>query len=142
MSALEKVGVVHLARRSMPSLSGGERQLVLVARALAQLTAYSSNYLDGRLLLLDEPTAHLDLHNKARIVEILRHLRDQGLTILMTSHEPEVVLAIADAVLLMGVERVQFGASDDVLTGEGLSRTFGIPIRVVELEGRKRVVWI
>lgn len=152
MNALEQVGLESLAQRPVPQLSGGERQLMLLARALAQLSP-SPNGRGARgegqlpitnhhLLLLDEPTSHLDLHNKARIIQILRRLRDSGVTILMTNHEPDVVLALADDVLLMetGV-RPQFGTLDEIFTAEALSRVYGIPIRLVQLNGHKQVLW-
>lgn len=141
-SALEQVGLESLAQRPVPHLSGGERQLMLLARALAQLSAPNLTPDTSHLLLLDEPTAHLDLHNKARLIAILRRLRDTGVTILMTNHEPDVVLALADDVLLMetGIPP-QFGALDEVFTAEALSRVYGIPIRLVQVNGHKQVIW-
>lgn len=149
LHALEQVGLVHLAGRPVPKLSGGERQLMLIARALAQLhpppgegDQDSTSSLPSRLLLLDEPTSHLDLYNKARIIEILRRLRASGVTILMTNHEPEVVLALADEVLLMEAGRPpQFGPLEGVFTAESLSRVYGLPIRLVEVNGHKQVLW-
>jgi len=132
--ALEGVGIVDLYDHSILRLSGGERQLVLVARALAQ---------QPRLLLLDEPTAYLDLRNKSRLIGVIRDLKAQGVTILMTSHEPEVVMAVADDVLLIEQGRMlAFGALDQALTAENLSRIYGLPVRIVPLEGRKQVVWV
>jgi iron complex transport system ATP-binding protein len=91
---------------------------------------------------LDEPTAHLDLHNKFRIIEIMRRLRDSGVTLLMTNHEPDVVLAVADDVLLMesGIPP-QFGTLDEVFTAEALSRIYQLPIRLVQVNGYKQVLW-
>lgn len=133
LAALNDVGIAGLADHAVPTLSGGERQLMLVARAIAQAP---------RLLLLDEPTAHLDLHNKARLVQILRHLRSRGVTILLSSHEPEVVLAVADDVLLMEPGRPpQFGPLDEVFTAEALSRIYDLPIRLATVDGRRHVLW-
>jgi len=142
-SALAQVGIEHLAQRPVPQLSGGERQLMLLARALAQLAPTSHSPLTtSHLLLLDEPTSHLDLHNKARLIAILRQLRDSGVTILMTNHEPDVVLALADDVLLMEAGKPpQFGALDEVFTAEALSRVYKIPIRLVQVNGHKQVIW-
>ena len=107
---------------------------MLLARALAQ---------SPRLLLLDEPTAHLDLHNKARLVQMLRSLKEQGVTLLMTNHEPDVVLALADDVLLLEPGgAAQYGVLDDVLTAEALSRIYRLPIRLVEVDGHRQVLWI
>lgn len=141
--ALEEVGLASLAWRSIPQLSGGERQLMLIARALTQLSpmAYDSPSA-SRLLLLDEPTSHLDLRNKVRIIEVLRRLRQAGVAILMTSHEPDVVLAVADDVLLLeGGGFARFGSLEEVFTAEALSRVYGLPIRLVQLDQGKHVLW-
>lgn len=133
LRALEQAGLTGFADRPVTEMSGGERQLLLMARALAQ---------QPRLLLLDEPTAHLDLRNKMRLIEIMRRLRAQGVTLLMTNHEPEVVLAVADDALLMEAGRPPlFGPADAVLTEAALSRIYHLPVRVIEIEGHKRVVW-
>jgi iron complex transport system ATP-binding protein len=157
LNALAQVGIESLAQRPVPQLSGGERQLMLLARALTQLTNYqspitnlptshssslSSSLPTSHLLLLDEPTSHLDLRNKARLIEILRRLRDSGVTILMTNHEPDVVLALADDVLLMEPgASPQFGPVDETLTAEALSRVYEHPIRLVQVNGHKHVLW-
>lgn len=134
LRAIEQAGLAALADRPVPQLSGGERQLMLLARSIAQ---------QPRVLLLDEPTAHLDLHNKARLVQMMRELRDQGVTLVMTNHEPEVVLAVADEVLLMEPGRSpQAGPLETVFTEEALSRMYHIPIRLVQVDGRRQVVWL
>jgi iron complex transport system ATP-binding protein len=131
--ALEQVGLAALAGKPVPQLSSGEHQLMLLARAILQ---------EPRLLLLDEPTAHLDLHNKFRLLEMMRSLRSQGVTQLMTNHEPEVVLAVADDVLLMEPGRpAQFGPLAQVFTADALSRLYGLPIRLVEVDGHRQVIW-
>jgi iron complex transport system ATP-binding protein len=133
LTALQQVGLGELADRPVPHLSSGEHQLLLLARAIVQ---------DAPLLLLDEPTAHLDLHNKSRLITMLRQLRARGVSLLMTNHEPEVVLALADDVLLLEAGRpVQFGPLEQVFTAETLSRLYKIPIRLVEVDGRKQVLW-
>lgn len=132
--ALEKVGIENLYNHPLPTLSGGERQLVLVARALTQ---------QPRLLLLDEPTAHLDLSNKSRMIHIIRELHAQGITVLMTTHEPEVVLAVAEDVILMAKGHVMdYGPLEQVLTSENLSKIYGLPVNVITADGRKQVMWI
>ncbi len=131
--ALEQVGMAALATHPVPQLSGGEHQLMLLARAIVQ---------SPRLLLLDEPTAHLDLHNKSRLIAMMHSLRAQGVTLLMTNHEPDVVLAVADDVLLMEAGRPpQFGPLEQVFTAESLSRIYGIPISLADLDGHKQVLW-
>ncbi len=133
LRALEQAGLADFADRPVTEMSGGERQLLLMARALAQ---------SPRLLLLDEPTAHLDLRNKMRLIQTMRQLRAQGVTLMMTNHEPDVVLAVADDVLLMEAGQPPvFGPVDTVLTETALSRVYHLPVRVVEVEGRRRVLW-
>ena len=132
-NALALVGMEDQSGRSLLSLSGGELQLVLIARALAQ---------QPRLLLLDEPTSHLDLANKKRLVDCLKGLALQGVTVLMTSHEPEVVSAIAEQVVLMNHGHVLFaGTQEEVWTEQRMSATYGIPLKVEELAGRRFVLW-
>jgi len=146
LSALEQVGIASLAERPVPQLSGGERQLMLLARALAQIAGNERLPLErgdeGALLLLDEPTAHLDLRNKARLIAIMRRLREAGVTLLMTNHEPDIVLAVADDVLLLEAGAPPlFGARDQVFTAEALTRIYQHPIRLVQVDGRQQVVW-
>jgi iron complex transport system ATP-binding protein len=131
--ALEQVGLTEIADQPVPQLSGGERQLMLLARAVAQ---------NPRLLLLDEPTAHLDLSNKARLIRLLRRLRTNGATLLMTNHEPNVVLALANDVLIIEPDgTVCFGPLEEIFTAETLSRIYRIPIRLVDVDGHPQVLW-
>jgi iron complex transport system ATP-binding protein len=132
--ALEKVGVANLFNHSMLGISGGERQLVLAARALAQTP---------RLLLLDEPTAHLDLSNKYRLVQILKGLQAHGITILMTTHEPGLALAVSDDAILMEKGRVLVsGPTTEVASGENLSRIYRVPVKIIPVEGKNQVLWM
>ena len=132
--ALKKVGIEHLYNHSILAISGGERQLVLAARALAQ---------QPRLLLLDEPTSHLDLSNKYRLVTILKELREQGTTILMTTHEPELALVTSDEVILMDKGKVFLaGSTAEVATSENLSHIYHVPVKIIKVEGKPQVLWI
>lgn len=133
LEALRQVGMEDLCQRSILSLSGGERQLVLIARALAQ---------QPRLLLLDEPTSHLDLGNKGRLVRLLRDLQSQGVTILFTTHEPEVAAALAtDLVLMQKGQVLQAGPFSEVFTSANLTQLYQLPVSVVELGGHKVALW-
>jgi iron complex transport system ATP-binding protein len=133
LEALKQVGLADLQNRSILSLSGGERQLVLIARALAQ---------QPRLLLLDEPTSHLDLGNKGRLVHLLRDLQAQGVTILFTTHEPEVAAALATHLVLMQKGQVlKTGTLNEVFTAAELTRLYQLPVSVVDLDGRKVALW-
>ncbi len=114
--SLDAVGLHDLMHRSVLNLSGGERQLVLVARALTQ---------QPRLLFLDEPTSHLDLSNKGRLAQILRKLVEQGVTILFTTHEPDFATNLADQLVLIRKGQVlRSGTLEDVLTSENLSELY------------------
>ncbi len=133
LTALEQVGLRRFANRSVFRLSGGERQLVLIARSLAQ---------QPRLLLLDEPTSHLDLHNKSHLMVLLKQLQAQGVTIVMTTHEPEVASAIASTVVLINEGRVLFcGPTEDALTTQHLSLLYNLPVEVVTVKRRRIVLW-
>jgi iron complex transport system ATP-binding protein len=130
--SLVAAGVASLQRRPVPSLSGGERQLVTVARALAQQPA---------ILLLDEPTSHLDLANARRILHVLCSLRAAGKTIVLTTHDPNAAAAVADFIILLRGGRVlSSGPTDLTLTAEHLSTTYGVDIEVLQAKGRPWVL--
>ncbi|MBI1285488.1 MAG: ATP-binding cassette domain-containing protein [Thiobacillus sp.] len=120
--ALETVGMRAFAERSFLSLSGGEKQLVLIARALAG---------GNQLLLLDEPTAALDIANQDRVLQVLWHLRAQeDTTILMSTHDPQHAADLADVVLLMNRDGTSaFGPTETLLTESKLSALYGVPMR-------------
>ncbi|MCS7178514.1 MAG: ABC transporter ATP-binding protein [Anaerolineae bacterium] len=129
--ALERLGIADLADRRVSALSGGEHQMVLIARAVAQETP---------ILLLDEPTAHLDLANQRRILTLLEDLAAQGTTVLFTTHDPEAALAVADTCTLMRSGRIlDQGPAAEVITTETLTRTYETPLRVLSVDGARVV---
>jgi iron complex transport system ATP-binding protein len=131
--ALDQVGLLSMKNRSVVSLSGGEYQLVLIARAMTQ---------QPRLLLLDEPTNHLDLGNKGRLLDLFRKLNRQGVTIIFTTHEPEVASVIAShLVMLKSGSVLHSGPLDGGLNAELLSELYGWNVTVTEVAGRKIVLW-
>jgi iron complex transport system ATP-binding protein len=116
--ALEAVQASHLASRMVHELSDGERQRVMVARALAQ---------DCPLIFLDEPTAYLDLPHRIELMHILRQLSHQcGLTLLMSTHDLELALQHADALWLLGNDgQCRCGSPEDLLLDGTIENTFG-----------------
>lgn len=120
--ALERLQISHLAECRYQEMSGGERQMVLVARALAQ---------ESRLLVMDEPTANLDYHNQVKILAAIRHLSSQGLGILMTSHYPDhAFLACSKVALMKSGVIVDCGKPDDVVTSASLTDLYDTPVHV------------
>jgi iron complex transport system ATP-binding protein len=122
--ALAQVGVAELADRSVLSLSGGERQLVVVARALAQ---------DARTLLMDEATAFLDLRHRSRVLAIARaHAARPGCSALVVSHDLALAARACDRLALLAEGRIlAAGPPGAVLTADRVERVFGLPARVV-----------
>lgn len=120
-AALARVGMADFAERGFVSLSGGERQLVLLARALAG---------DPPLILLDEPMAALDIANQDLVLRVLLDLQaGRGPAIVMTTHDPQHAVLLADHVLLLhGDGSSSFGAAAEMLTEDRLSRLYGVPI--------------
>lgn len=123
--ALHAAGIAALADRPYTNLSGGQRQLVLIARALAQQTS---------VVLMDEPTSHLDYRNQSIVLDLVGQLAARGdVGILMITHSPDQALALPCKVALMEQGRVAaFGKSSEVMTTEMLSRVYGMDIRVLE----------
>lgn len=131
-NALNSIGIPEMKQRLLPTLSGGETQLVLLSRSLAQ---------DPDILLLDEPTNHLDLKNRREMVRLLRELNKKGKTIVFTTHDPELASILADHLILMGPNWIESGPFPEFFREEKLSRVYGIPVKLKEIEGHSRVLW-
>lgn len=122
-AALEAAGMAHLAARSYTEISGGERQMILISRALVQ---------EANLLILDEPTSNLDYGNQVRVLRHIRELAGQGIGILMTTHMPDHALLCADRCVLMHHGRIHLaGAPDDVITAQSLHDLYGVTARIM-----------
>ena len=120
-AALRRLGLEALADRSVLELSGGERQLVQLARALAQ---------DAEVLLLDEPTAHLDLGHRALVLGVLRALAREGRAVLVVSHDLSAA-GYANRVALLAEGRIlAAGAPSEVLRPDRLRAAFGVEVQV------------
>lgn len=121
--ALERFGILTLRDRPYTMISGGERQLVLLARALAQ---------EPQFIVLDEPTASLDFGNQGKVLREMRALASAGHGILFTTHDPNHALRAADrAYLLLDGERIAEGPVCDVLTRERLEALYRAPVDIL-----------
>ena len=121
--SLEKLRISHLADKLYTQISGGERQLVLMARALCQ---------DTRVLIMDEPTASLDFANQQLVMDAIATAVQEGKSIILTTHSPSQPFTIATKVLLLSQgSTVGFGKPLEVLTSESLERVYGIPMDIV-----------
>ena len=131
-NALETLGIEHLAERTYTKLSGGQRQLVLVARALAQ---------QPQLIVMDEPTTSLDFGNQQTVLSRMRELSAAGASVLMVTHDPHHALYCADSVVVMDAGRVaEKGSPADIITKAQLERVYSTPIDVIDVtcsNGRK-----
>jgi manganese/iron transport system ATP-binding protein len=116
MTSLERVGAADLARQPIGALSGGQQQRVFIARSLA---------LETHLLLLDEPTAGLDATSQSMVLDLLDELRAQHVTVVVVTHELDVVTERFDIALLMRRALIANGSPSEVLTGENLLIAYG-----------------
>ena len=130
--ALAQVGIAGMERRSYGQLSGGEQQLVLIARALAQQT---------RLLIMDEPTSSLDYGNQLRVMQRVKALARQGYTILLSSHNPQQALLFADRILALhdGIICAD-GIPEEVISPALLEKLYHIKTRLAEAEEGRLIV--
>ncbi len=120
--AIEMVGVLQLKDKKYTEISGGERQLVLIARTLAQ---------QPKMLLLDEPTSHLDFRNQTLILKLVKKLAKKGLGVIMTSHFPDHALAYSGRIALMhNGSFVAQGNPGEVVNEANLERIYGIGVKI------------
>lgn len=125
--AMERVGITHLAKTGFDRLSGGERQMALLARALAT---------GSSVLVLDEPCSALDLKNQGRLLRLLDELRStRSMTIVFTTHDPNhALMAADDALLMMDHGRALSGPVDSTLNETTLSDLYDVPMRQVSFQ--------
>lgn len=119
---MEMLGISYLKNKTYTQISGGERQMVLVARALAQ---------DPRLLVMDEPTANLDFGNQINVLKSIRRLSATGLGVLMTTHNPDHAFLCCDRVILLTKDKeILEGPVDEIVTEENLRRAYHVDVRI------------
>lgn len=121
-SIMEEMGIAHLAEKPYSRISGGQRQLVLIARTLCQ---------SPKAILFDEPTSHLDFKNQALVMKTLRNLSAKGMTIIMTSHSPAHAWQVSNKTVLMGKGGIiAQGSPVEVMTNENLERTYDVKVKI------------
>lgn len=131
--AISQLGISHLGERIYTELSGGERQMVLIARSLAQ---------NPQILLMDEPAANLDYGNQARVLKQIQKLAGHGMIVVMTTHAPDHALLCASKVILIEQgNRVRFGTAKEIVTEENMSRAYGIDVCILSQQERGNLVW-
>lgn len=135
LAAMERLGIADLAHRDYSRLSGGQRQLVSIARALAQ---------DAPLIVMDEPTASLDFGNQAQVMAqiaaLTRAAGPEGRGVILSTHDPDQAFALNARVLLMsGGGVLADGPAPEVLTDASLSRLYGLPVTVETTASGRRV---
>lgn len=119
---MKEMGIEHLAERPYSRISGGQRQLVLIARALCQ---------NPKAILFDEPTSHLDFRNQALVMKTLKNLSARGMTIIMTSHSPSHAWQVSTKTVLMGKGGIiAQGHPTEVMTSENLGRTYDVSVKI------------
>ncbi|WP_297069735.1 ABC transporter ATP-binding protein [Thermococcus sp.] len=129
--ALEKLrllGMEHLRDKPYTQLSGGQIQMVLIARALVQ---------EPKVLLLDEPTAHLDFKNQVKILGVVKKLtREEGITAVLTLHDPNLASIYSDRIALVKEGRIRaIGKPSTILREDTLEEVYGIPVHILEFDG-------
>lgn len=129
---LAELGLEHLAMRPVDELSGGELQKAVIARALAQ---------EPRVLLLDEPTSSLDLRNQLDVLATVKRVTSaQGVAVIAVMHDLNLALRFADRFLLLSHGAVHACGDHGVLTAENISRVYGVPVRMAEVDGVRVIV--
>lgn len=124
LSALSRLGIADLADRDFSHLSGGEQQLVLIARAITQ---------QAKIFLMDEPTSSLDYGNQFRVLQQIKELTKQGYTVLISTHNPQHALHFADRVLALNSGTVAaFGPVREVLTPELLQELYRVEVEFAD----------
>ena len=123
--AMEQVGISHLAQKQCSQMSGGELQMVLIARALC---------CEPEMLVLDEPESNLDFKNQLIVLETIQRLaKERGIAAIVNTHFPAHALKIADKALLLSYDRTcKFGAVDDIVTEHNMRKAFHVEVKIVD----------
>lgn len=126
MAVLESMGLAHLADKSYLDISGGERQQLLIARAIVQ---------EPEVVLFDEPTAHLDYGNQHRVLKRIKHMAAEEYSVVITTHNPDHALLLGDKAAIVSRDgKIVQGESHDILKEDTLSEVYGMDIRIRYIE--------
>ncbi|MGD1821694.1 MAG: ABC transporter ATP-binding protein [Pleomorphochaeta sp.] len=126
--ALKKFNIEHLAHKNSSLISGGERQLVVLARAIAQ---------GSKILILDEPTANLDYGNQFRVMQTISKLKEQGYSIILSTHNPEQAMWFSDKIMFLDGKKVlAYGNTQEIMSSKLLKQIYSIDIDLIEKDGR------
>ena len=129
---MKDMGILHLKDKPYTEISGGERQLVILARVLTQ---------QPQIMLLDEPTSHLDFGNQIRTLNIIKKISDRGLSAIMTSHYPDHSFISSNKVAILNKGSLMaIGAPEDVITEKNMSETYGIDVKILDIENHRKAV--
>lgn len=129
--SLKTLGIYDLKDKEYTNLSGGERQLVFLARVLTQ---------QPDILILDEPTSHLDFGNQIKLLEIVDMLAESGLSVIMSSHFPDHAFLSSTKVAIMKNKKfIDFGTPEDVVTEDNLKEAYSIDVKLIELDENRKV---
>jgi len=132
LESLESLNIEYMKDKPYTEISGGEQQLVFIARVLTQ---------EPSILILDEPTSHLDFGNQIRTLNIIKKLASDGLSVIMSSHFPDHAFISANQVALMDGKRFfAIGKPEDVITTENMKQIYGINVKVLDIGGRKACI--
>jgi iron complex transport system ATP-binding protein len=125
-NSLARLNIAHLADKPFTAISGGERQLVLIARALAQ---------QSKIFIMDEPTANLDYGNQIRILRVVNEIAGQGYAIIMTSHFPNhAFLSCNKVAILKGGKILGRGSPDEIITEDNLNKLYSVKIKIASVD--------
>ena len=131
VKSLKTLGIYDLKDKEYTNLSGGERQLVFLARVLTQ---------QPDILILDEPTSHLDFGNQIKLLEIIDRLAESGLSVIMSSHFPDHAFLSSTKVAIMKNKKfIDFGTPEDVVTEDNLKEAYSIDVKLIELDENRKV---
>lgn len=124
-AALERLGIAHLRDRGYGNISGGERQLTLIARAIAQ---------QAKILVMDEPSASLDFGNRIRVMQTVRNLTKDGYSVIQSTHDPDQAYLYSDRILaLYGGKVLAWGTPRETLCDSLVSTLYGVDVEVCSM---------